>query len=296
MYHIILNGHNTDGKTAAKIETVKSVFEAAGKEITVHSTTHAGHAKEIAAELTADGGFADIIAMGGDGTLHEVLNGIANPANCTLGLIPLGTGNDFAETAKLSHDVKTAAELIAFGGPTPIDYIELDGGLRSINAVGMGIDVDVLQRAYAGKAKGKNKYFKAFLKSLKYYKASTFKASWDGGEEREYTGIIACLGNGRQIGGGILLFPDAQIDDGFIDLIVVDYLSKFRTLIAFMKLNSGKVNKVKEVTHVKCKSVRITPVNGSAPIQAEGEIYENTPLSAHIVAGQLKFYLPSKNK
>lgn len=292
MYHIILNGHNTDGKTAAKIETVKSVFEAAGKEITVHSTTHAGHAKEIAAELTADGGFADIIAMGGDGTLHEVLNGIANPANCTLGLIPLGTGNDFAETAKLSHDVKTAAELIAFGGPTPIDYIELDGGLRSINAVGMGIDVDVLQRAYAGKAKGKNKYFKAFLKSLKYYKASTFKASWDGGEEREYTGIIACLGNGRQIGGGILLFPDAQIDDGFIDLIVVDYLSKFRTLIAFMKLNSGKVNKVKEVTHVKCKSVRITPVNGSAPIQAEGEIYENVELKAHIVTGKLKFYMP----
>ena len=296
MYHVILNGYNTNEKTAAKIETVKKVFEAAGKEIEVHSTTHAGHAKEIAAELTADGAFANLIAMGGDGTLHEVLNGIVDPANCTLGLIPLGSGNDFAETAHISHDVKTAAENIALREPTPIDYIELDSGLRSINAVGMGIDVDVLQRAYAGKAKGKNKYFKAFVKSLKYYKASTFKASWDGGEEREYTGIIACLGNGRQIGGGILLFPDAEINDGYIDLLVVDYLSKFRTLVAFLKLNSGKVNKVKEVTHVKCKSVRITPVNGSAPIQAEGEIYENVPLSAHIVAGQLKFYLPTSNK
>lgn len=295
MYHVILNGYNTDEKTAAKLETVRKVFEAAGKEITVHSTTHAGHAKEIAEELTADGASANLIAMGGDGTLHEVLNGIVNPANCTLGLIPLGSGNDFAETAHISHDVKCAAETIALHTPTSIDYIELDSGLRSINAVGMGIDVDVLQRAYAGKAKGKNKYFKAFLKSLKYYKASTFKASWDGGEEREYTGIIACLGNGRQIGGGILLFPDAEINDGYIDLLVVDYLSRFRTLIAFLKLNSGKVNKVKEVTHVKCKSVRITPVNGSAPIQAEGEIYENMPLSAHIVAGQLKFYLPAKS-
>lgn len=294
MIHIILKGNDPDAKTATKIETVKKVFQSAGKEITLHPTTHAGHAREIAEELTADGGRVDLVAMGGDGTLHEVLNGIKNTEACTLGLIPLGSGNDFAETAKIPRDVKAAAEIIALNEPRAIDYIELESGLRSINAVGMGIDVDVLQRAYAGKAKGKNKYFKAFLKSLRYYKASTFKASWDGGEEREYTGIIACLGNGRQIGGGILLFPDAQIDDGYIDLLLVDYLSRFRTLIAFMKLNAGRVNKVKEVTHVKCKSVRITPVSGSAPIQAEGEIYENVPLSANIVVGKLKFYLPVK--
>ncbi len=294
MYHIILNGYNVDEKTEAKINTVKEVFETAGKEITVHKTEHAGHAKEIAAALTANGEFAHLIAMGGDGTLHEVLNGIHDTENCTLGLIPLGTGNDFAESAGITHDIRNAAETIAFRAPVCIDYIELESGLRSINAVGMGIDVDVLQRVYAGKATGKNKYFKAFIKSLKYYKASTFKASWDDGDEREYTGIIACLGNGRQIGGGIKLFPDAEIDDGYIDLVVVDYLSRFRTLIAFLKLTTGKVNKVKEVTHVKCKSVKITPVNGAAPIQAEGEIYENAPLHAHIVSDKLKFYLPSK--
>ena len=294
MYHIILKGNNADEKTAEKIETVRKIFQTAGKEIAVHSTAHAGHAREIAEQLTANGEFAHLIAMGGDGTLHEVLNGIHDTENCTLGLIPLGSGNDFAEAAGISRDVKTAAETIAFRAPTCIDYIELESGLRSINAVGMGIDVDVLQRAYAGKAQGKNKYFKAFLKSLRYYKASTFKASWDDGDEREYTGIIACIGNGRQIGGGIKLFPDAQIDDGYMDLLLVDYLSRFRTLIAFIKLTSGKVNKVKEVTHVKCKSARITPLSGGAPIQAEGEIYENVPLNAHIVTDKLKFYLPSR--
>ncbi len=294
MYHVILNGNNTDEKTEARVKTVKEVFKIAGKEITIHKTDHAGHARKIAAELTGNGEFAHLIAMGGDGTLHEVLNGIHDTENCTLGLIPLGSGNDFAETAGISCDVRTAAETIAFRAPVCIDYIELESGLRSINAVGMGIDVDVLQRAYSGKATGKNKYFKAFLKSLKHYKASTFKASWDGGEEKEYTGIIACLGNGRQIGGGIKLFPDAEIDDGYIDLLLVDYLSRFKTLIAFIKLTCGKVNKVKEVTHVKCKDVCITPLNGTAPIQAEGEIYENVPLKAHIVSNKLKFYLPSK--
>lgn len=293
MYHIILKGSNNDEKTAEKVETVRQVFATAGKQIEVHPTKYAGHAKEIAASLTANGQFAHIVAMGGDGTLHEVLNGISDVENCTLGLIPLGSGNDFAAAAGISSDVKTAAETIAFRSPTFIDFIELENGLRSINAVGMGIDVDVLQRAYAGKATGKNKYFKAFLKSLRYYKASSFKASWDDGDERVYTGIIACLGNGRQIGGGIKLFPDAEINDGYIDLLLVDYLSRFRTLIAFLKLTTGRVNKVKEVTHVKCKSVRITPLDGPAPIQAEGEIYENMPLCAHIVTGKLKFYLPN---
>ncbi len=294
MYHVILNGNNVDEKTETKISTVKRVFETAGKEITVHITDHAGHAKEIAQTLTENGEFAHIVAMGGDGTLHEVLNGIKDTENCTLGLIPLGSGNDFAEAAKISKDVKTAAETIAFRAPVCIDYIELDNGLKSINAVGSGIDVDVLQRAYAGKKKGKTKYFSAFLKSLRHYKATSYTASWDGGEEKKFTGIIACLGNGRQIGGGIKLFPDAEIDDGYIDLLLVDYLSRFKTLIAFMKLTAGKVNKVKEVTHVKCKSVKITPENGTAPIQAEGEIYENIPLTAHIVTNKLKFYLPSK--
>lgn len=292
MYHLILNGSRADEKTQANIDIVKNVFATAGKELTVHETKYAGNGKEIVEELTKGGEFTHLIAMGGDGTLHEVLNGIQDVENCTLGLIPLGSGNDFAATAGIPLDVKSAAENIAFRAPSAIDYIETESGLRSINAIGTGIDVDVLQRAYAGKKTGKNKYFSAFLKSLRYYKATTFKASWDDGEEREYTGIIACMGNGRQIGGGIKLFPDAKLDDGYMDLLVVDYLSRFRTLIAFLKLTTGNVNKVKEVTHVKCKSASIIPVNGVAPVQAEGEIYENVELKAHIVTGKLKFYMP----
>ena len=294
MYHVIINGYNVNEKNQSKLNAVRDVFRIAGKELTIHQTEHAGHAKQIAAELTSDGEFAHLIAMGGDGTLHEVLNGIKDTENCTLGLIPLGSGNDFAEAAGIPLDVRASAETIAFRAPTAIDYIELDSGLRSINAVGMGIDVDVLKRAYSGKATGKKKYFKAFIQSLKHYKATTFRACWDNGDAREYTGIIACLGNGKQIGGGIKLFPDAEIDDGYMDLLVVDYLSRFRTPIAFIKLTMGKVNSVKEVTHVRCKSARLIPVGGDAPIQAEGEIYEGIALNAHIVSGKLKFYLPRR--
>ncbi|MDE7400642.1 MAG: YegS/Rv2252/BmrU family lipid kinase [Clostridia bacterium] len=292
MYHLIINGCNIDDKTEHYLETVKMVFGVAGKQLAVHMTEHAGHAKEIAGEVTRNGAFAHIIAMGGDGTLHEVLNGIEDTENCTLGLIPFGSGNDFAESAGIPMDVKTAAENIAFRAPNYIDYIETEGGLRSINAIGTGIDVDVLKRVYSGKKTGKKKYYAAFLKSLRHYKASSYRVSWDDGEERTYTGLIACLGNGKQIGGGIKLFPDAAIDDGYMDLLVVDYLSRFRTLVAFLKLKAGKVNKVKEVTHVKCKTARIVPLDGDVPVQAEGEIYEGVKLNARVISGKLKFYLP----
>lgn len=295
MYHVIFNGNINDEKIEQQLKIVKEVFENAGKELEIHRTEHAGHAREIAASLTANGNFAHLIAMGGDGTLHEVLNGIEDIEQCTLGLIPFGSGNDFAVAAGIPKDVKYAAETIAFRAPTCIDFIQLDSGLRSINAVGTGIDVDVLKRAYARSKDGEHKYFSAFLSSLRHYKSTTCKVSWDGGEEREYTGLIACLGNGKQIGGGIKLFPEANLTDGYMDLLVVDYLSRFKTALAFIKLMLGKVNKIKEVTHVKCKSATLIPVDGEATIQAEGELYDNVPIKAQLVSGKLKFYLPKND-
>ena len=295
MYHLIINTKGHEKNAEEKLATVKYVFERAGKELIVHETQYPHHATEIVEELTKDGEHTEIIAMGGDGTLHEVLNGIKDVTKCTLGLIPLGSGNDFAQTAKIPFDVKEAAECILFRSPVKIDFIQLENGLRSINAIGMGIDVDVLQRTYNGKKTGKKKYFSAFIKSLMHYKAGNYRVVYDGIIE-EHTGIICCLGNGRQIGGGILLFPDADIKDGYIDLITVDCLTKFRTLIAFIKLVTGKVNKVKEVTHVKCKRVRIIPI-GKTPttVQAEGEIYDNVALDARIIQGKLSFYLPKND-
>lgn len=292
MYHLIVNGLAPNEKINSELETVKRVFKTAGKDLEIHITEHKGHAAEIVSSLTENGEFTHLIAMGGDGTLHEVLNGIRDIGNCTLGLIPIGSGNDFAETCKIPKDVKEAAETIAFRAPTNIDFIETESGLRSINVIGMGIDVDTTIRAYESKKRGKRTYFSAFLKTLIKYKPSPFKASWDGNEERTYNGYIACLGNGKQFGGGIKICPRAEIADGYMDLLIVDYVSRIKFVTSLIKLSAGKIHLIKEATYVRCKSVVITPENGQAPIQAEGEIYYNHPLSAHIVAGQLKFYLP----
>lgn len=292
MHHVIVRNLNGDKKKIKQLEAIKAVFENAGKEIALHMTNHPFHATEIARELTAGGRYADIIAMGGDGTLHEVINGINDIENCTLGLIPMGTGNDFADTIKIPKNPISAAKTIITNTPTPIDYIELSNGLRSINAVGTGIDVDVLKYAYASKNRRRNKYFSALLKALRHFQYPKFKVSWDGGDPIPYNGMIAALGNGASFGGGIKMFPTAKVDDGYMDLVVVDYVSRFRMIIAFIKLVLGKAHKIKEATYVKCKCAKFIPENQIPTIQAEGELYDNVPLEAHIVAGKLKFYLP----
>jgi YegS/Rv2252/BmrU family lipid kinase len=282
------------GKDKDALKIVEDVFGEAGKDCTIHVTAQQGHAKEIAETITAEEENPTLIAMGGDGTLHEVLNGIKDVSACTMGVIPVGTGNDFAAAANIPNDVRAATELILTKEPSKIDYIQLSSGLRSLNAVGAGIDVDVLKRTYAAKHTGRNKYFKAFVKSLFAFKSVNFTVTYDGNQPESHHGLLVCMGNGKQIGGGIKLFPEADIRDGYMDLIIVDYLSKFKTLKAFIKLVLGKLGGIKEITQIKCKQVTLIPEDDTT-IQAEGELYNCAKLEAKLMDGRLKFYLPDND-
>lgn len=291
MHYIIVNQTHLKGKGIKHLNNVKEVFKKAGIPYEVLTTFREGDAKFHAERITSSPGQNTIVAMGGDGTLHDIINGFKNFENCSLGLIPFGTGNDFAESAGIPFNVKHAAEIIALNNPRPIDYIQLSSGLRSINAVGMGIDVDVIKRTIAGKSKSRSKYLKALLVSLIKFKSYNFTVKYDGKEEKHY-GLIAALGNGKQFGGGIKMFPEAKIDDGFMDLFIVDYISKPKMIGAFIKLMRGKVNSVKGATAVRTKAAQFISEEENFSIQAEGELYNNMPIDAKIVEGQLKFYLP----
>ena len=287
MFHLIISEVNLN-KKQKQFNTVKSVFENAGVEYVLHTTKTREELKETITDLTSKNGNS-IIVLGGDGTLHDTLNAFVDFENNSLGIIPLGTGNDFAESAHIPADIKKAAELILNNSPRPIDYIEFDGGLRSLNAFGMGIDVDVLQRAYSGKSVKRSKYLKALIVSLFKFKSHNFTVRYNGVEEKHF-GLIAAVGNGRQFGGGIKLFPDAKIDDNYLDLFMVDFVSKLKILGAFIKLMRGKINKVKQVKAVRVKEVEFIPDSESFTFQADGELYENIPIKAKIIENKLKFY------
>ena len=287
MYHLIISEINLK-KKGKQVEIVKSVFEKAGLQYELHATKSREDVQAVTAHITAEKGNS-VIVLGGDGTLHDTLNSFVDFENNSLGIIPLGTGNDFAAAAGIPMDIKKAAKLIVNNTPRPVDYIQFDGGLRCLNAFGMGIDVDVLKRAYAGKSVKRSKYLRAFIVSLIKFKSCNFTVRYNGAEEKHY-GLIAAVGNGRQIGGGIKLFPEAKIDDGYLDLFMVDFVSKFKMIGAFLKLMRGKINKVKQVKAVRVKEVEFVPESENFTFQADGELYSDIPIKAKIIAGKLKFY------
>ena len=243
MIYLIANEKHVTGKGAKKLDIVRGVFDRAGKKYEILLTRREGDAKAHAERITSDGNSNILVALGGDGTLHDIINGFKNFESNSLGLIPLGTGNDFAATAKIPLDVKRAAEIIAFRQPRHIDFIEFSNGLRSINIAGMGIDVDVLERTYAGNKKGKSKYARALASSLAHFKSRKYTIKYNDCEE-ELFGLICAVCNGRQMGGGIRVCPQAKLDDGYIELFLCDYLSKTRIIGAFLKLMAGKVTRV----------------------------------------------------
>ena len=99
------------------------------------------------------------------------------------------------------------------------------------------------------------------------------------------------MGNGRQIGGGIRIFPEAKVDDGYLDLLVVDFISRFKTIGAFIKLMLGRINSIKQVTAVRTKAVEFIAEENDYTVQADGELYDNMPLSVKISDTKLSFYM-----
>lgn len=287
-YHIIVNGAKLRGRNAKKLKAVEEIFAAANVDYTVRRTERKGHESEIAREITSSSSGNCIVAMGGDGTLHKILNGFESFTDNCMALIPLGTGNDFAAAAGIPRNVKKAAALILEREAKYTDFIELSNGLRSINAVGTGIDVDVLKRVYDKNGRKKSTYLHGFLMSVIRFESIKYTVSCDGCEQSS-RGLIALIGNGRQIGGGIKVCPDANISDGLMDVLIIDYLSKGKLLGALIKLLRGKINKIKQVTAVKCKSVKFTLHSGEGTLQADGELYDGVPFEARIVTDTLKF-------
>ena len=286
MYQIIYNPVAGKKQALKNLQTVKKMLDDRGVEYALHESHKMGECTDIARSITQEG-YQDIIVLGGDGTLHEVLNGLDNPAACRLGLIPSGTGNDFAEKIGIPLDVEKATALILDGEAKDTDYLQI-GTARCMNVGGIGMDVDVLERCQKGKLKGKPKYVLSFLQSLFAFKGYTVTVESEGRTET-HDALIAAVCNGGLFGGGIQICPAAQVDDGKLNVVIVDCIGGvFKLISAFMVLMKGGVLEYPLTTHYVCDSVRFTPKN-LCTAQLDGELYKDLSFDVTIGKG-LKFY------
>lgn len=291
MYHIIMNPKAAVGKSRKNLAVALDTFRSFGARYEIHCTQYEKHAEKLARELT-ERGVRDIVAFGGDGTIHEILNGLTHPEEVRLGILPAGTGNDFVDFVGIPRNPKEAATLIVTGRARPADYIRV-GERRSVNSVGLGIDVDVLQRRIQAKWSGRLSYFFSLIVSIIKFKNYHFIVKVNGREEDRHS-FVAVVCNGGLFGGGRRICPKAEIDDGKLQLVIVDLVKKVQIWGALFALMRGKILDYPATDCYDVEEVEIIPCSDKeSTIQMDGELYA-VPFRAEVVKGGFQLYRPEK--
>lgn len=278
------------GKQGKKMKKNISLLEAHLAKRKVKYRFHYTQKKGDAIDLTDSlikSGVEDIVAVGGDGTLHEVINGFSSFDKVALGIIPCGTGNDFVSALNIPLDPADALDLILDGKPKYTDFMQMPT-VRGINVIGTGIDVDVLKRYENLKRKNKFGYTSCLIKTLFDFEYSDFAAELDGKKEN-YCSFVACIANGKCYGGGIPICPVSDPSDGKLDFVAVGKMNKIKIIDAFLKLKAGKVLTLKQASHKTAEHIKIS-IDKPYTVNVDGELYENIPFEVKVVSNTLRIY------
>lgn len=287
MYHIIVNPQGGKGKSLKALTTVEEIFKNNNAQYVVHKTEYAGHATEIARELSKIPD-TNIVVMGGDGSFHEVLCGIDNFDNVTLGLVACGSGNDFIKKSGHSINVKEAVQTILNGKVGFVDYMEL-GKYRCLNVGGGGMDVDVLLKyANCKTLKGKAAYYYSLFYTLLHTRFHHLRITADG-VTKDTSVFMIGVGNGGFIGGGIPICPNAIVDDGLLNVGYVSEMKKSKIIFRLFKFLKGKHVGTDWGGEYTAKKVTIEALDDSR-FELDGEIIEDTKLDIEVVHNKLKMF------
>ncbi len=284
MINIIANIRSGKGLGLKSLKKVTAYLADNALDYTLYVTNYKGHATEITQSVSANGG--TIIAMGGDGTFHEVLNGIVDVEHTKVGFIPAGRGNDFARSAGFSLNPIRALKTILKGHTRKIDYIQI-GNKRCLNVSGTGLDVKVLE--IADQSKNTLSYLNSLIYCLNHFKTYRAVISTDGKEQKTYDCIMIGVCNGIAFGGNMRISPLSKVDDGFLDVIVIEMPKDGKVMKLVPKFTKGKHLDLPVTTHIRCKTVKI---QSDAPIELDGEIYYDLPFDCKIVEKGLAVYMP----
>jgi diacylglycerol kinase (ATP) len=267
----IVNPVSGNGRTRKVLPHLLSLAKRIGLDFDMQLTQAPEHATELAREHSAE--FDVVVAVGGDGTVNEVAAG-AVKSKAVMGVIPTGTGNDFARALGRLKSLQDYIHRIVDGKVKAIDTGVLTLNNRElifVNGVGAGFDAEVARESLnVHRLKGLSRYLYAVLKTLAKYKSVQMSIELDDRllEGKRY---LVAVGNGISAGGGFLLTPDARLDDGLLDVCLVSDLSVGRVLRVLPSVLNGSHGKYPEVTMRQAKRIRIKsemPVS----IHRDGEV------------------------
>jgi diacylglycerol kinase (ATP) len=237
-------------------------------------------AARLAEQAVADG-YDVVVSVGGDGTANEVLNGLmlareAGIGTATMGVIPIGRGNDFAYGTGVPTGFEAACQNLVDGEASWIDIGIIRGGLYPKgryfgNGVGIGFDAVVGFLAAEMKLTGFMAYLASALKAMyMYFKAATIELQMDDATITQPALMVSTM-NGRRMGGGFMMAPNSLRDDALFDLCIVDQVSRPHMLALMLKFIKGTQGSDAAVHFHHSRHVHVKAVLGTLPAHADGE-------------------------
>ena len=291
---ITVNPHGGKKLGPRLLYRVKPLFEAKGIELFVVETTFAGHAKELANQLniTEYDGF---IGIGGDGTLHEIINGMLSRHDgrkIPIGIIPGGSGNSYMHDLQLTDPLK-AAKAIINGKTRSLDTakVEVNHIIKySNNMIGWGLVTDVGNQAEHFRWLGTNRYTILSVVEVLRHKSRPATLIMDDKKiEDEFIFIIAC--NSIHVGKGMKMAPKARLDDGLIDLIVIrSGVSRTRLLQVLPKLFDGSHINEPELEYYQTSQFSLIPETDEI-LNIDGEIMGSTPIQVNVIPKAFEMFV-----
>lgn len=317
IWFTVVNVYAASSKAVHAWVKAEEYMKAKGIAYHGNRTGKSGNATEITFDACM-AGYRRFIAVGGDGTVHDVLNGIAayldwaaevgknlTFSDFTLGVIPVGSGNDWVRSIGVPRDVEMAAALFEKAQTKPQDVVKVSAldfdklpenveiaQSYMVNIGGVGIDARVAGRVNSLKERGKRGrilYVTSLIHAIINRSASMAKVYCD--DKMVYDGeyYSMAFGVGKYSGGGMRQTPDAIMDDGLLDITVIPVLPIGRIAVAAPKLFTGNLLHVPELVATRAKVITVVPysLECAEPVEVDGEILGKAPVRFEVVDSQI---------
>ena len=288
---IILNPSARKGAVLRRIDPLTTAFAAHGLEATFIRSTSADHAKQLAADFAAQGSDL-VVSLGGDGMARSVAAGLVD-TDTALGVIAGGRGNDLIGKLGIPKDIEAAAAIMADGRDRTIDVLDLDGKV-CLGNVCLGLDSTVQHQANAARLiRGRWVYLYGVVRALLPPKRIELELTIDG-QRFSFRGLTAGFANSGRYGGGLRLSPEAALDDGLIDVVLLQEGFLPKLAVEVVEYSFGRHHRHPHIHFTHAREVEIDVPEGAAPIEiiVDGDAIAQTPATVKIRPSALKVRVP----
>jgi YegS/Rv2252/BmrU family lipid kinase len=287
---LIVNPNAGGGRAAKAAPAVTDRLRQFGLVVRTAETRDLDHAGELAIEGAQAG--ETVVVLSGDGMIGAVANQLRDISGATMGILPGGRGNDLARVLGIPLDPLQACAVIAEGVPHLLDLGEVDG-TAFVGIASAGFDSEANRIANEAPSRlGNLVYAYGALRALLSWRPATFEIELDPpGERVSFTGYTVAAANSRAYGGGMLMAPEAALDDGLLDIVLVERVGRLRFVMNLPKVFKGEHVRLPSVRVLRAREVEIS-ADRPFTLYADGDPISQLPARVRCVPGAMRVLVP----